>query len=466
MSTNSVIFPPGFIWGAATSSYQIEGGANEDGRAASVWDHFGDWPGKVWNGDSGQIASDHYHRSTEDVALMKQLGIRAYRFSLSWPRVVPDGTGAVNAPGLDFYDRLVDDLLAAGISPWVTLYHWDHPGALQDRGGWLNPEMPRLFAAYTQAVVERLSDRVTNWFTLNEPQCFIGLGLESGLHAPGLKCSRRDVLRAGHHALLAHGRAVETIREFAKSPPRIGWAPAVSAAFPATETEADISAAREAMFSAKARRMLANPWDDTSVWANAWWSDPVVFGHYPEDELQSFGKDAPAFTEAEMKTISAPIDFLGANVYHGMSVRRGADNTVEKTKEKPGGPRTHFNWPVSPQVIYWAPRFLHERYKLPIIISENGMANPDWVDLDGKVQDPQRIDFTRRYLRELNRAIADGVDVRAYFHWSLMDNFEWAEGYKQRFGLIHVDFETLKRTPKSSYHWYKQVIETNGAALK
>ncbi len=458
-------FPPDFAWGAATASYQIEGATEEGGRGPSIWDDFCRTPGRVWEGNSGATACGHYHRWKEDVALMRDLGLKAYRLSLSWPRIMPLGEGSINDAGLDFYDALVDELLGAGIEPWITLYHWDLPSALYHRGGWMNAAMPGLFADYARVVTDRLSDRVRHWITLNEPQCFIGLGLDSGIHAPGVNLSRAQILRASHHVLLAHGRAVETIREHAKSSPLIGCAPVGVVAIPGSESESDIEAARRAMFARDSRRMIVNPWDDTCVWSNTWWSDPVVFGQYPEDELRAFGADAPVFTPEEMRTIAAPIDFFGVNIYHAITVRSAGQGGVQRIEPMPGIPRSSFQWPVTPDALYWGPRFLHERYKLPVVITENGMANPDWVNLEGNVEDPQRIDFTRRYLRALGSAIKDGVDVRGYFHWSLMDNFEWAEGYKQRFGLIHVDFASLKRTPKSSYYWYQQVIASNGACL-
>lgn len=458
-------FPKDFVWGAATSAYQIEGAAEEGGRGRSIWDDFCHTPSKVWQGDSGDVACDHYHRLSEDVALMKDLGINAYRFSLSWPRILPSGEGTVNEEGMLFYERLVDELLAARIEPWITLYHWDLPMDLYVRGGWLNGSMPELFAAYTKVVVERLSDRVSHWMTLNEPQCFIGLGLDRGSHAPGVRLPRNLVLRAAHHALLAHGRAVQTIREHAKLKPQIGWAPVAVTAFPATETEADISAARQAMFTHHGRCQIVHPTDQSCLWGNTWWGDPVVFGHYPEDEMRAFGNDVPDFSKSDMQTISTPIDFYGANLYNGSMVCAGQEDPVRKVQARPGSPRTHFYWPVTPQALYWGPRFLHERYNIPIVIAENGMACADWVDLDGRVEDPQRIDFTRRYLQQLKRAAAEGVHILGYFHWSLMDNFEWAEGFRQRFGLIHVDFDTLKRTPKRSFYWYKDVIASNGGSL-
>jgi len=453
-------FHKDFTWGAATASYQIEGAWNEDGKGLSVWDACAHTPGKIWEGHTGDRACDHYHRWPEDIALMKALGLKAYRFSLSWPRIIPTGEGAVNPAGLAFYDRLIDGLLEAGIEPWATLFHWDYPMDLFCRGGWLNPRSPDWFADYARVVVDHFSDRVSNWMTLNEPQCFIGLSLDLGMHAPGLKLPTAEVLSAGHHALLAHGRAVAILRERAKKPPTIGWAPVGVITMPKDENNpADVEAARQQMFSVSVV-------DWCKFWNNTLWGDPVVFGHYPEDAYSFYGKAMPRHSDAEMKTISAPIDFYGANIYNGVTYHAGPDGTpVKASGDEDGFPHSLFFWKRKEKSLYWGPRYLQERYKLPIVITENGVSCHDWVDLDGHVDDPQRIDFTRRYLRELRRAVADGVDVRGYFHWSLMDNFEWQEGYKQRLGLIHVDYGTLKRTPKKSYSWYRDVIATNGKSL-
>jgi beta-glucosidase len=453
-------FRKDFTWGAATASHQVEGAWNEDGKGLSIWDEYSHTPGKIWENQTGDRACDHYHRWQEDIALMKGMGLQGYRFSLSWPRIMPAGEGAVNPAGLAFYDRLIDGMLEAGVEPWVTLYHWDLPLDLAYRGGWLNSRSPEWFADYARVVVDHFSDRVSNWMTLNEPQCFIGLSLDAGMQAPGLKLPIGEVLRAGHHALLAHGRAVEILRERAKKPPTIGWAPVGVVNMPRDEKNpADVEAARQEMFSVSNTGFC-------KVWSNSLWGDPVVFGHYPDEAFSAYGKAMPRHSEAEMKTIAAPIDFYGANIYNGTVIHAGSDGQpVQTLDDEDGFPHTLLFWKRKESSLYWGPRYLQERYKLPIVITENGISCHDWVDLDGQVDDPQRIDFTRRYLRELRRAAADGVDVRGYFHWTLMDNFEWAEGYKQRLGLIHVDFGTLKRTPKKSYSWYRDVIATNGKNL-
>ncbi len=451
-------FPEGFVWGAAAASYQIEGAWNEDGKGMSVWDMMCRRPGAIWEGQSGDVACDHYHRYREDVALMKEIGLGAYRLSISWPRVIPEGAGAVNEKGLDFYDRLIDELRAAGITPYVTLFHWDYPYELYCRGGWLSPDSPRWFADYVGVVVDRLSDRVQDWMTFNEMQCFMGLGHFGGEHAPGDKFALAPFLRAVHNALLAHGRGVQTIRARARTECRVGLVPAGFVKMPATDDPADVEAARRAMFSMPDRGPL-------SYWNNTWWMDPPLEGAYPEEGLRLYGADAPAVRDGDMETICQPLDFLGVNTYRGEYVRAGDDGEPQEVPYRLGWPVTTFHWPVMPESLYWGPKFYHERYGLPLLLTENGMACTDWVSLDGKVHDMQRIDFLHRYLLQLERAIQDGVDVRGYFYWSILDNFEWAEGFKQRFGLVHVDYPTQKRTLKDSAHWYKDVIATNGEVL-
>lgn len=441
-------FPDDFTWGVATASYQIEGAVDEDGRGQTVWDAFCRWEGKVDNGDTGAVACDHYHRYKDDIALMKDLGVSAYRLSIAWSRILPEGTGRLNAQGLDFYDRVIDECLAAKIVPWVTLFHWDYPLALYYRGGWLNRESVEWFADYTAVLMERFSDRVRHWMTLNEPQCFVWLGHGTGAHAPGLKLALADQLRVTHHALMAHGRAVQVIRATAKTPPIVGWAPVGVVRYPVTETPENIEAARRAMFDVPPTAHL---------WTNSWFSDPVILGHYPEDGLKLFGAAMPKFSAADLETMRQPLDFYGANIYNALPVRAGADGKAEEVPREAGNPITMYQWPVEPESLYWGPRLLQERYKLPIVITENGLASMDWVCEDGKVHDPQRIDFLSRYLKQLHRAIKDGVDIRAYFQWSLLDNFEWNFGYKYRFGLVFVDHATQRRVPKDSAHWYREV---------
>jgi beta-glucosidase len=448
-------FPNSFVWGAASSSYQIEGAHDADNKGPSIWDTFCRREGAVFAGHTGDVACDHYRHAADDVGLMRSLGLHAYRFSLSWPRVMPEGTGRVNDAGIGFYDRLVDLLLEAGIQPWATLFHWDYPQALFLRGGWLNSESPEWFAEYTAAVVDRLSDRVTHWMTINEPQIFIGLGHGDATHAPGYRLSLPDRLLASHHALLAHGRSVQVIRARAKRPPTVGWAPCGRVEYPHTDRPADIEAARRSTFSINKR----------DSWNNTWWADPVCFGTYPEDGLDLFGSAVPPIGPRDMETIRQPLDFYGVNIYSGEPVVAGREGLPEKVPFQPGHPQTGMRWFITPESLRWGPRFLYERYAVPIVITENGMACLDSVDHTGRVRDPQRINYTRAYLLALSQAIRDGADIRGYFHWSIMDNFEWAEGYSQRFGLVHIDFPTGKRTLKDSAHWYRDVIASNGASL-
>jgi len=450
-----VSFPKDFVWGAAAASYQVEGGAYEDGKGLSVWDMFCRQPGKIWEGNTGDVACDHYHRYQEDARLMGEIGLKAYRLSISWPRVIPEGVGAVNEKGLAFYDRLIDALLENGVQPWVTLFHWDYPCDLYCRGGWLNRESSDWFAEYTRVIVDRLSDRVSNWMTLNEPQIFIGLGHHSGQHAPGLQLGFSDVLLAAHNALLAHGKAVQVLRAQAKTEPVIGVVPVGVTRIPATDSPADIEAARARMFSVWSK----------NCWNNTWFADPMVLGKYPEDGMKLFEGEMPEVPDGDMKTICQPLDFYGTNIYSGQVICSTGDGGSRSVKSSDGPPLTTMEWQVIPEALYWGPRFLWERYKLPIVIAENGMANCDWIHLDGKVHDPQRIDFLTRYLSELKRAIDDGVVAKGYFLWSITDNFEWAQGYKQRFGLVYVDYPTQKRILKDSAYWYKDVIVANGDIL-
>lgn len=448
-------FPTNFIWGAAASSYQIEGARDADGKGLSVWDMMVRQPGKIWEGHTGETACDHYYRYQKDVELMAEVELQAYRLSISWPRVLPHGIGKINKAGLDFYDKLIDALLARKIDPWVTLFHWDYPQELFLQGGWLNPDSPKWFAEYTRVIVDRLSDRVTHWMTLNEPQCFIGMGHFTGEHAPGLKLGLREALLAGHYSLMGHGMSVEVIRSRAKKKPLIGWAPVGVSYYPKTHSSRDIEATRRQSEAVSGE----------NLWSNSWWGDPAILGHYPEEGLRVYGKAAPKFKPSDFEIIHQPLDFYGCNIYSGIPVEADENGQPKVVAFPPGHPQTQFLWKVTPEAIYWGPKFLSERYKLPIVITENGLSCHDWVSVDGKVHDPARVDFLTRYLRQIKKAMDDGVDIRGYFQWSIMDNFEWAEGYKHRFGMIHVDFETQKRTLKDSAYWYREVIRSNGAVL-
>ena len=452
------MFDKDFLWGAATASYQVEGGAYDDGKGLSVWDVFTKTEGKVYNMDSGDFACDSYHRIHEDVAILKELGVKAYRFSISWPRVMPKGTGEVNEKGLEYYDRFVDALLEAGIEPYVTLFHWDYPYELYKRGQWLNDDSSDWFEAYTRVVVGKLGDRVKNWMTHNEPQCFIGHGYQGAVHAPGHKYAKYDLIRMSHNVNLAHGKAVRAIREIVGDEANIGIAYVASLCHPKRDTPEDIEAARRYTF--EPQKYLVG-WDENNFcFDNDYWYDPILLGKYPDwvmDELRDWLPEEEQFKK-DMEIITSDIDFVGLNVYQGPTVEAFGDK-VKVTREPEGHKVTGLNWLISEQIMYWGVKFMYERYNKPIYITENGLSNKDWVALDGKVHDEARIDFLKRYLTELEKAQNDGVDVRGYFQWSLYDNFEWAEGYKDRFGLVHVDFVTGDRTPKESYYWYKELIK-------
>ena len=449
-------FPKDFLWGAAAASYQIEGAYQADGRGLSIWDVFSHTPGKTWNGHTGDVACDHYHRYAEDAALMQQIGLQAYRFSIAWPRVLPQGTGRANEAGLAFYDRLVDTLLAANIQPYATLYHWDLPYELYLRGGWSNRQIGEWFAEYAELVGRRLGDRLKNWMTFNEPGVFVVSGHQIGGHAPGERRISYDLVRMVQNVQRAHGLAVQALRAVV---PRAQVGIVMDAgrgvSVPYTETPADIAAARENFF--------ATPPDD--FWSSAAWLDPLVHGSYPEEALRLWESALPATWQADLATIQQPLDFLGINIYFGHYVRAGADGQPEIVPFSTDHPRTMFYWPVMPEALDWGTRFFYERYKLPIYITENGLASMDWVGLDGAVHDPNRIDFLTRYLRGLRRASEAGADVRGYFQWSILDNYEWAEGYKLRFGLVYVNFDTQERILKDSARWYSEVIRSNGANL-
>lgn len=451
-------FPQNFVWGAATAAYQVEGAAFEDGKGLHIWDVFCREKGRVAGGDTGDVACDHYHRFKEDVAIMKEMGLKAYRFSLSWSRILPDGTGRVNEKGVEFYSRLIDELLAAGIKPYVTLFHWDYPYELYKRGGWMNPDSVEWFGEYARVAAERFSGRVKHFFTLNEPQCFIGLSYLDGVHAPGVKAPLRDTFQMAHHVLMAHGLAARMLRKYGGGDVQVGYAPTGTMDYPASSRPEDIEAARSSVFG-------LNPEDNRWAWNVAFWSDPVMLGHYPEEALERYGDYMPEIKKEDMALIREPLDFYGQNIYNGHCIRAGKDGKPEIVPRYQGFPRTSLGWPVTPECLYWGPRFLYERYQKPIYITENGMACHDAISLDGKVHDPNRIDFLARYLGCLKRAVSDGVDVRGYFQWSLMDNFEWHSGYDQRFGLIYVDYESQRRIWKDSAYWYRNMILENGGSL-
>ncbi len=449
-------FGKDFLWGVATSSYQIEGGAYADGKGLSVWDAFCREPEKVFGGHTGDVACDHYHLFREDIRLMASLQVKAYRFSVNWPRVLPQGTGTVNEKGIAFYDALIDCLLENGIDPLVTLFHWEYPEALQEKGAWLNPDSPKWFADYARLLADRFGDRVKNYLTLNEPQCFIGLGYGLGAHAPGLKLPLKSTIRMSHRVMLAHGLAVAALRDAVKDC-RVGYAPCSAPAYPVRASPADIEAARQAYFA-------VNPDPNRWYFGTSWWSDPVMLGSYPEEGLKLYGQYLPEGFEKDLPAMHQRLDWYGHNIYNGVPVRAG-ENGPEEAKHPEGMPKTAMDWPITPECMYWGPKFLFERYHTPILITENGMAGLDAISLDGAVHDPNRIDYLHRYLKEYRRAAETGIPLAGYFQWSFMDNFEWAKGYNDRFGLVYVDYATQRRIPKDSAYWYKQVIELGGENL-
>lgn len=440
-----------FVYGAATASYQIEGAWNEDGKGPNIWDVLAPLEGHTVEGQTGVVACDHYHKWREDVALMKELGIKAYRFSLSWARILPEGTGKVNEAGIKFYSDLIDALLENGITPYVTLYHWDLPYALHQKGGWLNPEIQNWFAEYTKVVMDAFSDRVTHWITQNEPQCFIGLAYRTGKNAPFYKLTWKEVLEAGKNSMLAHGRAVQVIRKYAKKKPTVGYTVCGTVGVPATNTERDWEAARRDTFVPSER----------SLFVISMFLDPVLFGRYPEGAEAVYSSDLPAFTEEERKIITAPIDFIGVNEYSGHRVMLNKNGQVAEQPKIPGRPQNQLGWDIEPESIYCISKLLCERYQKPVIITENGFANADLISGDGKVHDPQRIEYLDSYLSQLQKAVDEGIPVLGYFYWSLMDNYEWQHGYSPRFGLIYVDYgNNCKRIKKDSFYWYQKYIQS------
>lgn len=422
------------MWGSATSSFQIEGATAAEGRGESIWDRFCQQPGAIDDNTNGDIACDHYHRYKEDVALMSSLGLDAYRFSIAWPRVVPAGTGKVNQNGLDFYDRLVDELLSANIKPFATLYHWDLPQVLEDKNGWVNRDTAYAFVDYTKAVLERLGDRVASWATLNEPFVSASLGYRTGEHAPG-RTSLTDSFAAAHHLLLAHGMAMPVIREFAPNSDA-GVVLNFTPTFAASDTAEDQQA-----------------FADTDGWDNRWYVEPIAGSGYPKETVQSLGWEQKEVQAGDLDTIAAPIDFLGINYYTRQT--KCATGNAPQTL-----PVTDMGWEIYPEGIHALLTTVHNRHGFKkYFITENGAAMPDKADDKDFVDDQGRIDYLHDHLQQVHRAIKAGVPVNGYFAWSLFDNFEWAYGYSKRFGIVRVNYETLERTPKASAHWYSTIAK-------
>ena len=439
-------FPKGFIWGAVTSSYQIEGAWNEDGKGLSIWDTFVHQPGRIERGETADVAVDHYHRYPEDIALMQELGLKAYCFSISWPRVLPDGSGNANPAGLGFYDHLVDALLEKGITPYVMLYHWDLPQALQDKGGWTERSTVDAFAEYTHLMAKSLGDRIPFWVTHNEPMVSALAGHFLGEHAPGIQ-DPLQAFRAVHHLLLSHGVATQILRMELPSRAKIGIILNITPTYPAADSEEDRSAA--CRYDGIVNRLFL---------------DPVFRAEFPPDMLELFSSMFQGVQSGDLQTIAAALDFVGLNYYTRAVIRHDLDEPLlHATQVYPHESEYSQMWEIYPSGMYdMLTRIQEDYHPQEIYITENGVCVPDGVDFDGRVRDERRIRYLRSHLAQVQRAIQDGVLIQGYFHWTLTDNFEWAYGYRMRFGLVYVDFATQKRMVKDSGHWYEQVIRNNG----
>jgi beta-glucosidase len=438
-------FPNNFLWGCATASYQIEGAANEDGRGPSVWDTFSHTPGKVFQGDTGDVACDSYHRYKEDVQLLKSLGAKGYRMSISWSRVFPSGKGKVNQKGLDYYNRVIDELLANGIQPYVTLFHWDLPQALP--GGWRSRDTSKAYGDYAAFMAKHLSDRVQHFFTINEFVCFTDLSYAVGKFAPGLQLSPAEVAQVRHHGVLAHGLGVQAIRANGRSGTQVGLAENAAVFVPVVETPEHIAAAQRAHRERNAPFLTA-----------------VLEGKYIDAYLKVAGANGPKVENGDMQIIGSPIDFVGLNVYTPEYVRADASPAGYSVIKQPTSyPRMASEWlAIGPECLYWAVRNVVDLWKVPAIyITENGCSADDAVTPEGQIEDTDRIMYLRNHMTHLQRATSEGYPVKGYFLWSLLDNFEWADGFSKRFGLHYVDFKTLKRTPKLSAEWYRELIRRN-----
>lgn len=448
-TTKPITFPKKFTWGVATAAAQIEGAARADGKGESTWDHFSRQPGRTHNGDTPGVACDHYHKFPQDFALMRKMGIKNYRLSIAWPRIIPDGLGTVNRKGLDFYHRLFDSLEKNGITPWVTMFHWDTPQALEVEGGWRNRRTAEAFGRYAEVIVKEFRPRVKNWFTLNEIRCFTFHSFAGNASkAPGIPESAQVVNQTVHHAVLAHGLGVRAVREHGGRGARVGLVDNLDVFIPVEETAEHIEAARRA-FEFHNDQILG----------------VVAHGRYSPLFLRACGKDRPSVRKGDLDLIGLPTDFTGLNIYTGTFVRHAKGGKRFEELDFPGGfPKTGLTgWlKTTPQAMYWATRLTAEVYGAKTIyITENGYGAIEEPDANGEIIDLHRRDYIRQYLAELHRAIGDGAPVSGYFCWSFMDNFEWADGYASRFGLHHVDYATQKRTPKLSAGWYSKVIQTN-----
>jgi beta-glucosidase len=439
-------FPRRFTWGVAAAAPQIEGAAFSDGKGTSIWDTFSRQPGKVHNGDTLDVACDHYHRYDDDFKLMAKLGVKHYRLSIAWPRIFPQGRGSINQAGIDFYHRLFDSMERHGIEPWVTMYHWDLPQALEDEGGWRTRGVVDAFATYADTIVKAFGKRTKNWITLNEIICFTKLAYEYGTKAPGARESDAVVNQTYHHALVCHGHGVRAVREHGSRGSRVGLTDNPTISIPITANEADIAAARKT-FAVDNIRVL----------------DAIHRGRYATSYLKQAGAAAPKVTKGDFGLISLPTDFLGLNLYTGHFVRAGKRGAPERVSLPKNYPKADSPWlHLAPQTTYWGPRFVSELYEpKALYITEHGAGYDDEPPVNGRVDDLHRRECLRNYLREMHDAITDGVPIKGYFLWSFMDNFEWEDGYNRRFGIVYNDFKTQQRTPKLSALWYQQVMAEN-----
>lgn len=442
------MFEKDFVWGVAAAAYQTEGAVKEGGRTSCIWDMYCRKDGVIYNGENADIACDFYHRYKEDIKLMKEMGVKAFRMSISPVRILPKEDGKVSRKGIDFYNSVIDELLKSGITPFVTLFHWDLPMYVYRKGGYQSRYFAEWFEGYARVVAQEFSDRVKYFMTFNEPQCILGCYKGSG-QAPGLEMSDEETVPMVHYLSLAHGKAVRAMREYGCKDIKIGYAMQGLYYYPQTDTPENTQMARKMCFETDREKW----WTSPSVFG-----DPIVLGKYPRFFVKKYGKYLPEKWQDDMSEICPPLDFFGQNYYNGQMVDVKGNNC----KDKPGAWINAEHWNISPEGIRYTLQFVQERYKLPIYVTENGMCCHDWVSLDGKVHDPQRIDYIERHLIEIYKAKKSGADVRGYFCWSVMDNFEWTIGYRARFGLIYVDFETQERIYKDSALWYKKVMETNG----
>lgn len=448
-------FPDNFKWGTASSAYQIEGGYNIDGKGISIWDTFANTPGKTSHNDNGNVSCDHYHRFREDIELMHRLGVNCYRFSIAWSRIFPDGRpDHINPPGVKFYDDIVDCCHQFDIEPVITLFHWDLPKPLEDQGGWFNPQTISYFESYAAWVSEHFSDRVTYFCTINEPQIISNLGYYLGLHAPGKQLGKERTISLLHQLALAHSKAVTAMRKTSQQSIKIGFASTGKLCYPKHNLPGDVDCGAVSASDIDAARTATFTTDEDSwMFCHQIFCDAVILGKSPDFS------DIEVTPWNDCDQLCPPIDFLGLNVYNGNEIAADSSGKPKLMPHYTGFPRTALKWPVTPEVMNYGLRFIYERYHLPIFICENGLSCNDVISLDGKVHDPNRIDFLTRYMIELGNAIKSGVDIRGYMHWSFSDNFEWHSGYDERFGLVYIDYPSQKRIPKDSFYWYKDVIE-------